>query len=85
MDDGDGFEHFGPPSFRTPPADALSGIEEQARRALAGARLEAFDDGSYRWRWDHGDDLRSPLRPLAHATVELLGEGPVERRRERRS
>jgi predicted RNA-binding Zn ribbon-like protein len=64
---------------RTPPADALSGVEEQARLALAEARLEPFDDGSYRWRWDHGDELRSPLRPLAHATVELLGEGPLDR------
>jgi predicted RNA-binding Zn ribbon-like protein len=64
---------------RTPPSDALSGVEEQARRALAAARLEPLDDGSYRWRRDHGDELGSPLRPLGHATVELLGEGPLDR------
>lgn len=33
----------------------------------------------YRWQWDHGDDLRSPLRALAHATVELLAEAPLDR------
>jgi predicted RNA-binding Zn ribbon-like protein len=64
---------------RRPPAEALSGVAEKARGALAVARLEPFEDGSYRWRWEHGDDLRSPLRPLAQATVELLGEGPLDR------
>lgn len=64
---------------RTPPADALQGMEEKARRALAEARLSPSGDGSYRWRWDHGDDLRSPLRPLAQATVELLGDAPLDR------
>ncbi len=64
---------------RRPPAAGLRGIEEKARRALALARLEPFENGSYRWRWEFRDDLRSPLWPLAHATVELLGEGPLER------
>jgi predicted RNA-binding Zn ribbon-like protein len=64
---------------REPPPDAVSGIEEKARRSLEVARLQPFDDGSYRWRWEHGDDLRSPLRPLAHATVELLADAPLDR------
>jgi predicted RNA-binding Zn ribbon-like protein len=64
---------------REPPADALSGVEDKARESLEVARLEPFGDGSYRWRWDHGDDLRSPLRPLAHATVELLADAPLDR------
>jgi predicted RNA-binding Zn ribbon-like protein len=64
---------------REPPPDAVSGVEEKARRSLEVARLEPFDDGSYRWRWQHGDDLRSPLRPLAHATVELLADAPLDR------
>jgi predicted RNA-binding Zn ribbon-like protein len=64
---------------RKPPAEALSGVEEEARRALAEARLEPCGDGSYRWSWEHGDDLRSPLRPLAQATVELLGDAPLDR------
>ncbi len=64
---------------REPPADALSGVEEKARRALDAARLSACADGSYRWHWEHGDDLRSPLQPLAQATVELLAEGPLDR------
>jgi predicted RNA-binding Zn ribbon-like protein len=64
---------------REPPADALLGVEEKARRALDAARLSPCDDGSYRWHWAHGDDLRSPMRPLAQATVELLAEGPLDR------
>jgi predicted RNA-binding Zn ribbon-like protein len=64
---------------RRPPAEALRGVEEKARGALAAARLERFDDGSYRWRWEHADDLHSPLRPLAHATVELLADAPLDR------
>jgi predicted RNA-binding Zn ribbon-like protein len=64
---------------REPPAEAVSGVEEKARRSLEVARLERFDDGSFRWQWEHGDDLRSPLRPLAHATVELLADGPLDR------
>jgi predicted RNA-binding Zn ribbon-like protein len=63
---------------REPPAEALTGVEDKARRSLEVARLEPFDD-SYRWQWDHGDDLRSPLRPLAHATVELLADAPLDR------
>jgi predicted RNA-binding Zn ribbon-like protein len=65
--------------LREPPADALSGVEDRARRALEAARLSPCADGSYRWHWDHGDDLPSPLRPLAQATVELLAEGPLDR------
>jgi predicted RNA-binding Zn ribbon-like protein len=64
---------------RTPPAEALSGIAEKARWALEEARLAPFEDGSYRWRWQPEDDLRSPLRPLAYATVELLSDGPLDR------
>jgi predicted RNA-binding Zn ribbon-like protein len=64
---------------REPPAGAVSGVEDNARRALDTARLSPCPDGSYRWHWDHGDDLRSPLRPLAHATVELLADAPLDR------
>jgi len=64
---------------REPVAEAVAGVEEKARRSLDVARLEPFGDGSYRWRWDHRDDLRSPLRPLAHVTVELLADAPLDR------
>jgi predicted RNA-binding Zn ribbon-like protein len=64
---------------RDPPAGALVSVEDAARRGLATARLERCSDGSYRWHWEHGDDLRSPLRPLAHATLELLCDGPLDR------
>jgi predicted RNA-binding Zn ribbon-like protein len=64
---------------REPPTDGLRGIEERGRAALESARLEPAADGSFRWAWEPSDDLRSPLRPLAWATVELLGEGPLDR------
>jgi predicted RNA-binding Zn ribbon-like protein len=64
---------------REPSAGGLRGIEEKGRAALESARLAPASDGSLRWRWEPSDDLRYPLRPLAWATVELLGEGPLDR------
>ena len=65
---------------REPPSDGVHGIEDKARRALEAARLEPSPDGSYRWSWEASwDDLRAPLLPLAWATVELLGDGPLDR------
>ena len=64
---------------REPSAEGLRGIEEKGRAALESARLEPASDGSLRWTWEPSDDLRFPLRPLAWATVELLGEGPLDR------
>jgi predicted RNA-binding Zn ribbon-like protein len=64
---------------REPPLEAVAAVGEKARRSLELARLKPLDDGSYRWQWEHGDDLRSPLRPLAHATVELLADAPLDR------
>jgi predicted RNA-binding Zn ribbon-like protein len=64
---------------RPVPADGMRGIEERARRAMSSATLDAAGDGSFRWSWEPVDDLRLPLRPLAWATVELLGEGPLDR------
>jgi predicted RNA-binding Zn ribbon-like protein len=64
---------------REPPAEGLRGIEEKGRAALESAHLEPASDGSFRWSWEASDDLRLPLRPLAWATVELLGEGPLDR------
>jgi predicted RNA-binding Zn ribbon-like protein len=60
-----------------PPAAALHELRERERAALAHAQLEP-GDGSYRWRWADGE-LRLPLWPLAHATVELLTAGPLDR------
>jgi predicted RNA-binding Zn ribbon-like protein len=60
-----------------PPAAALRELEDGDRDAHAHARLEPA--GSvYRWRWEDEDDLRRPLWPLAHATIELLTEGPLD-------
>jgi predicted RNA-binding Zn ribbon-like protein len=64
---------------RQPDVEAVRGVEEKAREALGGARLSPVPGAAYRWAWDADDDLRLPLRPLAWATVELLGEGPLDR------
>jgi predicted RNA-binding Zn ribbon-like protein len=60
-----------------PPADALAELRERDREALSHARLEPGMP-VYRWRWEDEDDPRIPLWPLAHATIELLTEGPLE-------
>jgi predicted RNA-binding Zn ribbon-like protein len=64
---------------REPSAEGVRGIEEKGRAALEEARLAEAGDGSYRWSWPESDDLRLPLRPLAWATVDLRGEGPLDR------
>jgi predicted RNA-binding Zn ribbon-like protein len=58
------------------PAGALADLRERDREALSHARLEP-GDAVYRWHWE-GDDPRLPLWPLAHATIELLTEGPLD-------
>jgi predicted RNA-binding Zn ribbon-like protein len=59
------------------PAPPLRRLLEEECKALGHARLEP-GERSYRWRWEDGD-LRLPLWPLAHATVGLLTEGPLDR------
>ncbi len=61
------------------PSDAdLRRLAERERDALEHAELHPRGP-AYVWRWPPRDDLRLPLWPLAHATVELLGEGPLDR------
>jgi predicted RNA-binding Zn ribbon-like protein len=61
---------------KRPPAAGLEELREREREALSHAQLEP-GDGLYRWRWE-GDDPRLPLWPPAHATVELLTQGPLD-------
>jgi predicted RNA-binding Zn ribbon-like protein len=60
-----------------PPAAALEELRERDRESLSHARLEP-GEAAYRWRWEDDDDLRRPLWPLAHATIELLTDGPLD-------
>jgi predicted RNA-binding Zn ribbon-like protein len=61
-----------------PPAGSLRALAEREREALAHAQLVPAD-GGYRWGWEASDDLRLPLWPQAHAALELLTGGPLER------
>lgn len=63
-----------------PPAELLDKLRDADRNALADAQL-APDDGrprAMRWTWPPPRDLADPLRPIAHAAVELLTNGPLE-------
>jgi predicted RNA-binding Zn ribbon-like protein len=61
-----------------PPPELLERLRDADREALAQARLE-LAGGAMRWTWPAPDELADPLRPIAHAAVELLTSGPLER------
>ena len=67
-----------------PPAELLDELRDVDRDALAEARLAPADHGggshgrALRWTWPPPHDLTDPLRPIAHAAVELLTNGPLE-------
>ena len=71
-----------------PPAKLLDELRDADRDALADAHLEPAGaatrargggaTGAMRWTWPPPRDLSDPLRPIAHAAVELLTNGPLE-------
>jgi len=63
---------------RRPRAALLDTLCEAERESLAHASLVPDGDGM-RWSWPGASDLRAPLWPIAHAAVELLTHGPLER------
>jgi predicted RNA-binding Zn ribbon-like protein len=65
----------------SPAEPGLDGLRGDASIALAHARLEAERDGGFRWSWPEADALEAPLWPVAHASAELLTDGPLERLR----
>jgi predicted RNA-binding Zn ribbon-like protein len=65
-------------SGRSPSETALEALRERERASLSHARLEP-GAAVYRWRWEGEEDLRLPLWPVAHATIALLTEGPLDR------
>jgi predicted RNA-binding Zn ribbon-like protein len=64
---------------RKPKRALLDRLREAERDALAQGSL--IPDGArMRWSWDGATlDVRAPLWPVAHAAVELLTHGPLER------
>ena len=61
-----------------PPAELLDELRDAERDALADAQLERADGHAMRWTWPPPRDLADPLRPIVHAAVELLTNGPLE-------
>ncbi|HEX6583742.1 MAG TPA: ABATE domain-containing protein [Thermoleophilaceae bacterium] len=63
-----------------PPPQLLDKLRDADRDALADAHLAPDDGatGAMRWTWPPPRDLADPLRPIAHAAVELLTSGPLE-------
>jgi predicted RNA-binding Zn ribbon-like protein len=70
---------------QNPPGELLDRLRDAERGALAEARLTR--DGATRagrihameWAFPPPRELTDPLRPIVHAAVELLTDGPLER------
>ena len=65
---------------KEPPAKLLDRLRGEERAALADARLSrARGSDAMEWGWPPPRELTDPLRPIVHAAVELLTEGPLDR------
>jgi predicted RNA-binding Zn ribbon-like protein len=73
-----------------PPAEVLAELRDFGAEAIArGEFVPAASasprgrpvpaPGGFAWSWDHRDELDAPLWPIAHAAVELLTDGPLDR------
>jgi predicted RNA-binding Zn ribbon-like protein len=63
-----------------PPPRLLDRLRDEDRTALAEARLARTGDAdAMDWTWRAPRELTDPLRPIVHAAVELLTDGPLER------
>ena len=63
---------------RRPPGDSVDRLQAAAAEALSHASLVA-DDGRFAVRWAPSDDLDLAWWPVAHAGLELLVRGPLDR------
>ena len=63
---------------RRPPGDSVDRLHAAASEALAHATLVA-EGGRFAVGWDAGDDLDLAWWPAAHAGLELLLRGPLDR------
>jgi predicted RNA-binding Zn ribbon-like protein len=61
-----------------PPESVLRELRDFAAEALSHGELVASEDG-FIWSWERCEDLDAPLWPIAHAALELMTEGPLER------
>jgi predicted RNA-binding Zn ribbon-like protein len=63
---------------KDPPPGALDALGDFGAMALARGQLVSVD-GGFEWSWEHSKDLEAPLWPVAHAALELMTDGPLER------
>jgi predicted RNA-binding Zn ribbon-like protein len=63
---------------RDPPEELLDRLRDAERSGLAGAHLVRTGT-RMEWRWPPPRELTDPLRPIVHAAVELLTDGPIDR------
>lgn len=63
---------------REPAAAALARLAEAERAALEHAALRPAG-GAYEWTWAGDGSLEAPLWPVAHAALDLLSTGPLDR------
>ena len=64
---------------REPPRELLDRLREDERAALADARLAPTGEATLEWAWPPPRELTDPLRPIVHAAVQLLTDGPLDR------
>lgn len=65
-----------------PDANDLAALRAEESTALAHAELAPVGDGpEWRWQWRDTGDLDAPRWPLAHAVVDLLTHGRLDRLR----
>ena len=64
---------------RQPPAEVLAELRDFAAEAIARGELRHGAAGPFEWSWEDPADLETPLWPVAHAALELLTEGPLDR------
>ena len=82
---------FRPVSEREdPPGEVLAELRDFAAEAIAHGELVpaggassrggfVLATGRFTWSWDHCGELEAPLWPIAHAALELITEGPLDR------
>jgi predicted RNA-binding Zn ribbon-like protein len=63
---------------RDPSDELLDRLRDEERAALTHASLEPSGT-TMEWSWPAPRELTDPLRPIVHAAVELLTEGPLDR------
>ncbi len=63
---------------REPPEELIERLRDAERTALADALL-VRSGNAMAWSWPAPRELTDPLRPVVHAAVELLTEGPLDR------